>query len=174
MLTSSRSRLMASCDSAEAGAVNTVSTSSKYQKSARILITTLCVRPRIIGGLLSAFMNPGSPFLLGIKPRALPALALFLAIVGLSSREPVTFSIFSCFYTPNRMFFNPPQRRHPERSAAQIYRITDSLWRGVEGPRRCLCADVLPSFPATNYRRNQKSHNLRGNLQFHHPLAKLH
>jgi hypothetical protein len=30
--------------------------------------------------------------------------------------------------------FNLPQTRHPERSAAQIYRITDGLWREVEEP----------------------------------------
>jgi hypothetical protein len=52
----------------------------------------------------------------------------------LSSREPVTFSIFRVFYSTNRRFFNPPQSRHPERSAARICRITDALWRGVEEP----------------------------------------
>jgi len=31
-----------------------------------------------------------------------------------------------------------PQNRHPERSASQIYRVRQRLWRGVEGPRRCL------------------------------------
>jgi hypothetical protein len=31
-----------------------------------------------------------------------------------------------------------PQNRHPERSASQIDRVTEHLWRGVEGPRRCL------------------------------------
>jgi hypothetical protein len=31
-----------------------------------------------------------------------------------------------------------PQNRHPERSASQIDRVTRRLWRGVEGPRRCL------------------------------------
>ncbi len=36
-----------------------------------------------------------------------------------------------------------------ERSAARIYRITDGLWRAVEGPRRCLLTDALQSFPAT-------------------------
>jgi hypothetical protein len=30
------------------------------------------------------------------------------------------------------------QNRHPERSALQIDRVTQRLWRGVEGPRRCL------------------------------------
>jgi hypothetical protein len=33
--------------------------------------------------------------------------------------------------------------------------------REVEGPRRCPLADALPSFPATNYKPNQKSHKLR-------------
>jgi hypothetical protein len=42
--------------------------------------------------------------------------------------------------------FHPQQRRHPERSATQTYRITDGLRRGVEGPRRCLLADALQSF----------------------------
>jgi hypothetical protein len=28
--------------------------------------------------------------------------------------------------------------RHPERSASPIDRVTQRLWRGVEGPRRCL------------------------------------
>jgi putative endonuclease len=31
-----------------------------------------------------------------------------------------------------------PQKRHPERSASQIYRKQRALWRGVEGPRGCL------------------------------------
>ena len=62
--------------------------------------------------------------------------------------------------------FSPPQSRHPERSAARVYRITDGLWRAVEGPRRCLLADTLPSFPATNYRPNQKSHKLRAYTDF--------
>src|ERR1700733_14032688 len=30
-----------------------------------------------------------------------------------------------------------PQDRHPERSASQIDRVRQYLWRGVEGPRRC-------------------------------------
>jgi hypothetical protein len=29
-----------------------------------------------------------------------------------------------------------PRNRHPERSASQIYRVSQRLWRGVEGPRR--------------------------------------
>ena len=46
----------------------------------------------------------------------------------------------------------PRQSRHPERSASQIYRKQRALWRGVEGPRRCLLADALGSFPAANYK----------------------
>ena len=45
----------------------------------------------------------------------------------------------------------------PHRSIAQR-RV---LWRGVEGPRRSLLADALRSFPATSYKGNQKSHQLR-------------
>ncbi len=66
--------------------------------------------------------------------------------------EPVTFSIFSCFLHPTRCCLVPPERRHPERSASQIYRTTEGLWRGVEGPRRCLRAGALRSFPATDHR----------------------
>jgi hypothetical protein len=47
-----------------------------------------------------------------------------------------------------RMFFvKIPKNRHPERSASRIYRVTQRLWRGVEGPRRCLsypcCSDFF-------------------------------
>jgi hypothetical protein len=31
-----------------------------------------------------------------------------------------------------------PQNRLPERSASQTNRVTQRLWRAVEGPRRCL------------------------------------
>jgi hypothetical protein len=40
----------------------------------------------------------------------------------------------------------PKQSRHPERSASRIYRKQRALWRGVEGPRRCLLADALGAF----------------------------
>jgi hypothetical protein len=51
---------------------------------------------------------------------------------------------------------SPPQNRHPERSASQIYRKQRALWRGVEGPRRCLLADAHRSFPAANYNGGDK------------------
>jgi hypothetical protein len=44
---------------------------------------------------------------------------------------------------------NPPQTRHPERSAARIYRVSQLLWRAVEGPRRCLITHAALSFSAT-------------------------
>ena len=49
-----------------------------------------------------------------------------------------------------------PQGRHPERSASQIYRLTEGLWRAVEGPRRCLLAGALHSFPATEIMKEIK------------------
>jgi hypothetical protein len=60
----------------------------------------------------------------------------------LSSREPVTFSICLCFLPTEPDVFHSPQSRHPERSAGQNYRHNGQLMRGVEGPRRCLLADV--------------------------------
>ena len=53
------------------------------------------------------------------------ALPLPLPFPCLSSRELVTFLILPCSCTPNQtnqMFQPPPQNRHPERSASQIYR----------------------------------------------------
>ena len=79
----------------------------------------------------------------------------------------MTFSIFSCFLHIRPVVFkpldkavilracdffdlfvfsaystsciqSPRQSRHPERSASQMDRVTQGLWRGVEGPRRCL------------------------------------
>jgi len=42
-----------------------------------------------------------------------------------------------------------PQNRHPERSASQIDCVTQRLWRGVEGPRRCLFYPAVQSFSTT-------------------------
>ena len=41
--------------------------------------------------------------------------------------EPVTFSIFSRFCTRPDVLQSPPKRRHPERSASQIYPITEGF-----------------------------------------------
>ena len=69
----------------------------------------------------------------------------------------MTFLILRVLLRPTRLSFKPPQGSHPERSASQIYRLTEGLWRGVEGPRRCLiypcCSKLLdhrgrpPFFP---------------------------
>jgi hypothetical protein len=48
--------------------------------------------------------------------------------------QPVIFSIFRVFCIPNGIFFNPKQNRHPERSAAQIYRITEGLCAKSKDP----------------------------------------
>jgi hypothetical protein len=46
----------------------------------------------------------------------------------LSSREPVSFSIFRIFQHPPPDVLQPPwQSRHPERSASHIFRITEGL-----------------------------------------------
>jgi hypothetical protein len=67
------------------------------------------------------------------------------------------FFDFSCFwYTPPECFSELPQDRHPERSASRIYRLTEGLQRVVEGPRGCLLADALHSFPATKTIREIK------------------
>jgi hypothetical protein len=61
--------------------------------------------------------------------------------------EPVTFSISSCFlHIQPAVFQGPPQNRHPERSASQMDRVTQRLWRGVEGPRRRLFTHAARSF----------------------------
>ena len=66
-----------------------------------------------------------------------------------SSREPVTF--FKYFFVfsrsiQHRFLQAPKQNRHPERSLRRVYRKQRALWRGVEGPRRCLLADALGGF----------------------------
>jgi hypothetical protein len=43
----------------------------------------------------------------------------------------LTFSLFLHTQTDVFLFFNPQQNRHPERSAAQIYLITDGSWRAA-------------------------------------------
>jgi hypothetical protein len=62
-----------------------------------------------------------------------------------------------------------PQNRHPERSALQIDRVIQRLWRGVEGPRRCLSCPAARSFsttepppggPATVFPRGSRTKNL--------------
>jgi hypothetical protein len=60
------------------------------------------------------------------------------------------------FHAQPTVVLKLPQGRHPERSASQIYRLPEGLWRAVEGPRRCLLADALHSFPATKLLKKSK------------------
>src|ERR1700677_1071667 len=46
-----------------------------------------------------------------------------------------------------------PQGRHPERSASQTYRLTEGLWRAVEGPRGCHLTHAVRSFSTTEPHR---------------------
>jgi hypothetical protein len=50
-------------------------------------------------------------------------------------------------------FVKLPQNRHPERSASQIDRVTQRLWRGVEGPRRAYFTHAVRSFSTTEPHR---------------------
>ncbi|MEA3005765.1 MAG: hypothetical protein QOI94_1034, partial [Acidobacteriaceae bacterium] len=67
-----------------------------------------------------------------------------------------TFLISLFLAHPTRMFVRTPTDRHPERSASRIDRLTEGLQRVVEGPRGCLLADALYSFPATKTIREIK------------------
>jgi hypothetical protein len=62
-----------------------------------------------------------------------------ISCVGKTRPNPLTN--LGCFSLKLR------QKRHPERSASRIYRVTQRLMRGVEGPRRCLihpcCSDLF-------------------------------
>src|SRR6202167_2662455 len=50
-------------------------------------------------------------------------------------------------FQPPKIYERNQKVTASERSASQIYRLTEGLWRAVEGPRRCLLADALQSFP---------------------------
>jgi hypothetical protein len=71
------------------------------------------------------------------------------------------FLSFPVFCTPNRMFFNPKQSRHPERSAAQTYRIENGLWRAVEEPVLSV-AEGTPAMLVGRCPSQLSGHKLRG------------
>jgi hypothetical protein len=55
--------------------------------------------------------------------------------IVISTGEPVTFSIFSCFLHIQPVVLKPTVKIViPERSASHIGRVTQGLWRGVEEP----------------------------------------
>ena len=76
----------------------------------------------------------------------------------------MTFSILRVFCTRNRMFFNPKQNRHPERSAAQIYRITNGLLRVVEEPVPSV-AEGTPAMLVGRYSLELSNHKLQSKLK---------
>jgi hypothetical protein len=69
--------------------------------------------------------------------------------------------IFLVFRASTQTFLTSPKNRHPERSASQICGTTESLSRGVEGPRRRSFVDTLQGFLMTNYIGNQKVRGAR-------------
>jgi hypothetical protein len=56
--------------------------------------------------------------------------------------------------------FTSPQKRHPERSASQMYRVTQRLWRGVEGPRGAYLTHAARTFSTTEARTGRSRHGL--------------
>ena len=73
------------------------------------------------------------------------------------------FDLFA-FFAPDQMFFQSPQkRRHPERSASQIYRITEAF---MARSRR------TPAMLVGRCSSQLSSHRLQGNLKSHSLRAK--
>jgi hypothetical protein len=56
--------------------------------------------------------------------------------------RPVSANLFRI------VFVKLPQNRHPERSASEIDRVTQHLWRAAEGPRRAYRFD--PTYAEAN------------------------
>src|ERR1700689_3907393 len=82
-------------------------------------------------------------------------------IAKLSSREPVTFSIFSRFCTRPDVFLSPPKRRHPERSASQIYRITEGFMARSRRTPAMLVGRRSSELSGHRLQAKLKSHSLR-------------
>jgi hypothetical protein len=83
----------------------------------------------------------------------------------------VTFSILSRFCTRPGVFQSHPKRRHPERSASRIYRITE---RFMARSRRA-CPERSRGNPAMLVGRcssELSGHRLQGNLKSHSLRAK--
>ena len=79
----------------------------------------------------------------------------------LSSREPVTFSIFSRFVHRPDVFQSPPKRRHPERSASQIYRITEGFVARSRRTSAMLVGRCSSELSGHRLQGKLKSHSLR-------------
>jgi hypothetical protein len=81
---------------------------------------------------------------------------------NLSSREFVTFSIFRVFCIQRDVFQSPPETRHPERSASQIYRITEGF---MARSRR------TPAMLVGRCSSELSGHRLQGKLKKSQPLS---
>ncbi len=68
-------------------------------------------------------------------------------IIGPEERSGGPAVLLPSITAPNKK--SPPPNCHPERSASQMDRVTQHLWRGVEGPRRCLITPAVRSFSTT-------------------------
>jgi hypothetical protein len=92
----------------------------------------------------------------------------------LSSREPVTFSIFSCLLHIQTLVFQPRDKtRHPERSASQIYPKQRTLARSRRTPAM-LVGRCSREFSGRKLQRKIKSHKLRAkpkDLHFRGPFV---
>jgi hypothetical protein len=113
----------------------------------------------------------------GDEKRLGPATTLFQpSPFPLSSREPVTFFDLRAFRTP-QMCVKPLSKTVILSEAPRRSSHTGRFYGAQsKDPRRCLLADAIRSFPATNYRENQKSHKLRAqprDLQFSRPFVEL-
>src|SRR6202046_3732384 len=75
--------------------------------------------------------------------------------------EPVTFSIFSRFCTRPDIFQSPRKRRHPERSASQIYRITQGFMARSRRTPAMLVGRCSSELSGHRLQRKSKSHSLR-------------
>src|SRR5580704_13727134 len=71
--------------------------------------------------------------------------------------EPVTFSIFSRFCTRPDIFQSPRKRRHPERSASQIYRITGFYGAESKDPGDACWQTLFGAFRPQTTREIKKS-----------------
>src|SRR5580698_6688708 len=73
-----------------------------------------------------------------MKARLSPLSSRATGVPGSFAAGVASRGICSSTDLPWKCF--PPkltQNRHPERSATQTCRLTQRVWRGVEGPRRC-------------------------------------
>ena len=97
-------------------------------------------------------------------PRHLPSIsnhAKRRAALNFVIPKPVLSDLFAFFAADQMSLITPPQRRHPERSVSQIYRITEGFMRAVQGPRH----------PVGRCSPELSGHKPQGKLKSHSPRA---